>query len=83
MLSPDVRDYDPILALDGGDTGLAPYETIIPALPHRLKPGGIAAFETGSTQSEAVAALLSAAGFAAPRIENDLAGYGRVVLTHF
>lgn len=78
-LAPEVSAYDPELALYGGATGLAAYAAIIPALTARLAPGGLAAFETGSTQSRKVSMLLQDAGFAEPGVKTDLAGHERVV----
>ena len=57
-LEPEVRQYDPRLALDGGEDGLAAYREIIPALPGLLVPGGLIALELGAGQYFDVDALL-------------------------
>ena len=57
-LAPEVRDYDPRLALDGGEDGLAAYREIIPALPGLLAPGGLIALELGAGQHRSVVSLV-------------------------
>jgi release factor glutamine methyltransferase len=79
-LARDVGDYDPAGALDGGPDGLAAYRRIVPRLRDVLRPGGIALFEVGHTQAEAVSRLLAEAGLAPEkRPWPDLAGRPRVV----
>jgi release factor glutamine methyltransferase len=80
-LAPDVRDFDPRLALDGGRDGLAAYRAIAADARRLLAPGGWLAVEIGIGQAEAVTALLAHGGLAvtdAPR--RDLAGLPRVVV---
>jgi len=74
-----VRLHDPVLALDGGPDGLAPYRLLAPEAMRLLRPGGVAAFEVGAGQAADVAALMRAAGFAATQVTADLAGVMRVV----
>ena len=57
-LSPDVREHEPRLALDGGPDGLAFYRRITAAVGPLLKPGGSLLLEVGESQDEAVRALL-------------------------
>lgn len=78
-LMPEVRDYDPRLALDGGADGLACYRAIAAGASGRLRAGGWIALEVGAGQAGAVAALLGAAGFDPPALIPDLAGIDRVV----
>ena len=78
-LQPEVRDFEPRLALDGGADGLDPYRVLAPLAASLLAPGGLVAFEHGAGQADEVAALLSAAGFAAIRRHRDLAGIERCV----
>ncbi len=78
-LPPEVRDHEPVEALDGGADGLDFYRDIIPLLPRWLKPGGFAAFEIGDTQGPAVSALLERAGFTETTVTPDLARRDRVV----
>lgn len=77
-LAREVREFDPVLALDGGPDGLDAYRLIIADLPRVLAPGGAAFFEIGYDQSESVSALLTSAGFDV-RLHHDLAGIGRVL----
>lgn len=79
-LPPEVRDHEPIEALDGGPDGLEFYRRIVPMLPMRIMPGGVAAFEIGETQGEAVTALMEAAGFKDVTVTPDYAGRDRVVV---
>ena len=78
-LMPDVRGYDPALALDGGADGLVAYREICAQLPRLLAPGGIVCLECGDGQAGDVADLLRAAGFAGLTTTPDLAGHARVV----
>lgn len=80
-LQDDVRHYDPHIALDGGEDGLAPYRVLFSALPSLLKPGGMFAFEFGVNQSLAMLALAGAV----PELHNiaiikDLSDIDRVVI---
>ncbi len=78
-LAPDVRDFDPRGALDGGPDGLAAYRAIMRDARRLLAPGGHLVMEIGAGQSEAVAALAAAAGLGAIAIAPDLAGIPRTV----
>ncbi|GHE55487.1 release factor glutamine methyltransferase [Camelimonas fluminis] len=78
-LDAGVRLHDPVLALDGGPDGLAPYRLLAPQAMRLLRPGGVAAFEVGAGQAADVAALMRVAGFAATQVAADLAGVMRVV----
>ncbi len=80
-LEPNVRDYEPKGALDGGVSGLDFYPVLIAGSICRLKPGGILAFEIGWDQAEAVMAMLrESSSFHEPELIKDLAGKDRVVL---
>lgn len=78
-LRPEVRDYDPHAALDGGTDGLAAYRAILGRIDSLLSEGGLLGFEVGYDQGATVAALCRRAGLAEVRVHNDLAGLGRVV----
>jgi release factor glutamine methyltransferase len=80
-LDPDVRDYDPRLALDGGDDGLTAYRAITAQTADLLADHGFLIFEVGHDQGIDVGKIMSAAGFtvaAAPKA--DLAGVHRAVM---
>ncbi len=81
-LEPEVKDYEPRLALDGGSDGLAPYAHLMAEAQRLLAPGGAALFEIGYDQGEAVTQLAQALG-AATRLVHDLAGRDRVVVAEF
>ncbi len=79
-LEPNVRDYEPRLALFGGLDGLDVYRRLIPGAALLLRAGGTLALEVGAGQARDVAAIIRAAGaFEAPEARGDLAGIPRVV----
>jgi len=78
-LMPEVRDYEPGLALFAGADGLDAYRAIVARAPVQLKADGWLLFEVGHTQADAVRELLSAAGFSETFIRDDYAGIPRVV----
>ena len=53
----EVKGFEPIIALDGGEEGLDFYKKIIPSLKKHLKTNGFAAFEVGVGQAESVAKI--------------------------
>lgn len=80
-LAPDVRDYDPVLALDGGEDGLDVYREIVGRVGE-VVPDGIVALEVGAGQATAVAALArSAVGVVSRSVRSasDLGGVERCV----
>lgn len=79
-LAPEVRDFDPRPALDGGADGLDFYRAIAAAAPARLAPDGFVAVELGAGQANAVAALFSAAGLAPEPPRTDLNGIARAMI---
>lgn len=78
-LQEEVRGYDPARALDGGEDGLDFYRIIASEGKKYLKPEGMIFLETGSDQTEAVAALLTENGFLRVRVKEDLNRLPRVV----
>jgi len=79
-LMDDVKNFEPYIALSGGEDGLEFYKKITDQSLKVLKKGGILAFEIGYDQKEEVSALLRQHGFVNIRTEADLAGHDRVVL---
>ncbi len=73
-LAPEVRDYDPTVALDGGDDGLAAYRAIAAEATRLLAPGGRLFVELGAGQESAVRALFTNAGLTRRRCAQ---GFGR------
>jgi release factor glutamine methyltransferase len=78
-LAPEVRDFDPCAALDGGPDGLSFYRTIAAAAPTLLAPDGALVVELGAGQADAVAALFATAGLAPARPRADLNGVPRAL----
>ena len=78
-LAPEVRDYDPKVALDGGDDGLTAYRSIAADAKRLLAQGGRLFVELGAGQEPAVRALFTNAGFTVGIARKDLAGTPRVL----
>jgi release factor glutamine methyltransferase len=78
-LQPEVRDFEPMLALDGREDGLFFYRQLVSDGRRFLNPGGSVYFEIGYDQAEAVSGLFIDAGFAEIRVVKDAAGLDRVV----
>ena len=78
-LQPEVRDYEPVMALDGGEDGLHFYRRLAREAPGYLRPGGRLYLEIGYDQGRSVPALFRAAGFTGIEVRRDLAGKDRVV----
>lgn len=78
-LDVSVRDYEPHLALDGGDDGLKFYRAILGGWKSLLRQGGWMVFEVGETQADEVEKLMRLAGLRAIGRAKDSAGYDRVV----
>lgn len=78
-LMPEVKDHEPMMALDGGKDGLDFYREIVRGSREHLMGGGMLFFEIGYNQGEAVRTLMEQSGFAAVEIVKDYAGLDRVV----
>lgn len=78
-LEPEVRDYEPRMALDGSGDGLAFYRRLAAESPSHLKPGGRLYLEIGWDQGESVEDLLRENGFEDIEVVRDDAGNCRVV----
>lgn len=78
-LEPEVREHEPMMALDGTEDGLKFYRQIAKEAGAWLKPGGSIYLEIGYDQGEAVSGLLADAGFTNVRVVKDLPGKDRVV----
>jgi release factor glutamine methyltransferase len=78
-LAPEVRDYDPMMALDGGDDGLTAYRSISADAKRILAQGGRLFVEMGAGQEPAVRELFTNAGLVVGIARNDLAGTPRVL----
>ena len=79
VLMPEVREHEPLLALDGGEDGLSFYRKIIQKAPEYMRKGAHLFLEIGCKQGEAVRTLMQEAGFSQIQILKDYAGLDRVV----
>jgi release factor glutamine methyltransferase len=78
-LMPEVRDYEPRLALEGAEEGLEFYKKISEAAEQYLNADGWLFFEIGCEQAEAVSRMMAENGFKEIHTVRDLAGLDRVV----
>lgn len=78
-LDPDVKDWEPVGALDGGNDGLDYIRRLIKEAPSHLNPGGKLMFEFGFGQAELIKALFTAdKRYSQVEIFNDYAGIPRI-----
>jgi release factor glutamine methyltransferase len=80
-LQEEVHRFEPRLALDGGPDGLTFYRSFLPQATAHLSPGGRVYLEVGEGQAGDVAELGRCAGLTLDRVERDLAGKERVVVS--
>lgn len=78
-LMPEVKGYEPLMALDGGKDGLSFYRIISREAKNYLKPGGILAVETGYDQGKQVSEMFKESGYNDICVRKDLSGNDRVV----
>ena len=79
-LDEDVRLYDPILALDGGEDGLDAYRAIAAGVGEHLRENGLVAYEIGYDQKDTVTAIMREKGFVRIEAVQDLGGNDRVLV---
>jgi release factor glutamine methyltransferase len=79
-LPPEVRDFDPRAALDGGADGLAAYRAVAAAARRILSPAGTLVLELGVGQFEGVVGVLREAGLAIGPRTADLGGIPRALI---
>ena len=82
-LMPEVREYEPLLALDGKEDGLFFYREIIKQAKEHLVLGGRIFFEIGHDQGEAVSKLLLEEGYSDIKVKQDYAGLDRIVSARY
>jgi release factor glutamine methyltransferase len=70
-----VRQFEPRLALEGGDDGLATLRRLVAGAPGHLAAGGLLATEVGAGQAPSVVGLFERAGFVEIEVRRD---YGRI-----
>jgi release factor glutamine methyltransferase len=78
-LEPEVRNFEPQVALRGGPDGLDFFRRIAAGVRSHLERGGLLVLEVGAGQDSAVAAILAAAGMRPAGVIKDLDGIARVV----
>jgi release factor glutamine methyltransferase len=78
-LQPEVRDYDPRLALDGGGDGLFAYRALASSLKNLMHEKALALFEIGEGQEEDVIRIFEGAGWKFSASHRDLGGVPRVL----
>jgi release factor glutamine methyltransferase len=79
-LEPEVRDHDPVLALDGGADGLDAYRSIIASAGPFLSEAGLLLLEIGFDQAEEVSALAAAQDYALVEKRRDFGGLDRILV---
>ena len=82
-LEPSVRDYEPHLALYGGEDGLDFYRSIVRNYKNALKPGGYLAFEFGEDQGDDICEILVNNGFTILERTKDFNETERAVLAQY
>ena len=75
----EVKDHEPIIALDGGDDGLVFYRQIVDESFERLKNEGKLMFEIGHGQMQDIKRMMTLKGFSDIQEVNDIAGLERVI----
>ena len=78
-LMPEVKEYEPRMALDGSKDGLEFYRCISKEAKRHLNPDGLLFYEIGYNQGDAVKKILTEEGFTDIMIKKDLGGHDRVV----
>ena len=79
QLAPEVRDYEPLTALDGGEDGLRFFREIVRGAPAFLAEGGWLLLEMGKGQDTQVTAILQEGGFSSIDLIPDYAEVRRVI----
>lgn len=78
-LQPEVKRYEPKIALDGGPDGLSYYRRLLRLVPGLVREGGTILFETGGDQAAAVSEMMHECGLVHIQVTEDLQGVPRVV----
>ncbi len=78
-LMPEVKEFEPRMALDGTEDGLLFYRRIAAEAKEHLTPGGRLMFEIGHDQGESVPEILEAEGYISIDVKKDYAGLDRMV----
>ncbi|MCX8032051.1 MAG: peptide chain release factor N(5)-glutamine methyltransferase [Thermoleophilia bacterium] len=79
LLSPDIRMYEPSVALDGGPDGLEVIGRLVPEAARVLRPGGVLLMEIDESQARRVTELAYSCGFAFVTVHRDLSQKERII----
>jgi release factor glutamine methyltransferase len=79
-LEPEVRDFDPRAALDGGEDGLRFIAGMLPGVPSIIRKGGLVGLEIGADEARAVLDICRRAGLEDLEVIRDLNGRDRVII---
>jgi release factor glutamine methyltransferase len=79
LLQREVRDFEPAVALNGGEDGLDFYRRLLLDCPEFLKPGGCLVFEIGFSQLDAIRRLIDPERWSLEKVTGDLQGIPRTV----
>lgn len=79
-LEPEVKEYDPMYALDGGTSGFDSYKRIAEIAPMLLKDGGYVLLEAGINQAAEIQNIFTFSGLQYVKTVKDLAGIDRCVI---
>ncbi|MFI3312621.1 MAG: peptide chain release factor N(5)-glutamine methyltransferase [Eubacteriales bacterium] len=82
-LEPSVKDFEPHMALYGGQDGLEFYRAIVKNFTSALQPGGYICFEFGMGQDKAVCDILTRAGYTIVKLSQDSGDITRAVLAQY
>lgn len=83
QLDPEVKDFEPKMALTSGSSGYEFYERLAKELPDFLNPSAQVFFEIGRGQGERLLTLFSASCWKSKRVEKDWAGHDRFFFLEF
>ena len=83
QLAREVKDFEPTLALDGGDDGLKAYRALLECLPKHLEPASVVVLEVGDGQARDISTLAETQGFTHIGNMHDLGAIARVVVLSF
>lgn len=83
LLDSSVKDFEPHLALHGGEDGLIFYRSIVEHFTQALRPGGLLAFEFGEEQGDDVCAILEAHGYTVLERVADFCGTERACIARY
>ena len=79
-LQKEVKEYDPLIALDGGKDGMDAYKLIIPKLRNLIKTNGKIFLEIGKGQENCVSKIAIEHGLKLKELQKDLSGVNRVIV---